>query len=85
MKQKVGSILGAIVILLMVIYSPWGESPKSDFTEGLRGWGNGQAEISEKFTTSAVAGVEGSVVGEREIDGSNWAIPNIIRHWLGVD
>lgn len=85
MKQKIGTVIAIVLIALMVIYSPWGESPSSDFTDGLRGWGKGQAEISEKFTTSAVEGVEGTVVGEHKVDGSNWAIPNIIRHWLGVD
>lgn len=85
MKQKLGSAIAIIIIALMVIYSPWGESPKSDFTRGIRGWGDEQQETSERFTTAAVSGVEGGVVGEHEIDGSNWAIPNIIRHWLGVD
>lgn len=84
MKQKIGSIIGLVVIVLMIIYSPWGNPPESDFTKGLRGWGDQQSEISEKFTTSAVAGAEGTWVGAHEINGANWAIPNIIRHWLGV-
>lgn len=85
MKQKIGSAFAIIAIALMVIYSPWGDSPESDFTKGLRGWGEGQEEISDKFTTAAVADVEGTLIGEHEVDGSNWAIPNIIRHLLGVD
>lgn len=86
MKQKIVSVLAILVIVLMVIYSPWGNNPEpGSFTEVLRGWGEGQEEVSDKFTTAAVSGVEGTWVGEHEVDGSNWAIPNIIRHLIGVD
>lgn len=85
MKQKVGCGIGIVIVLILVLYSPWAvEENKNSFQSILRGWGNSQTEISEKFTTEVVSGVEGGLVGEHEIDGSNWAIPNIIRHWLGV-
>lgn len=86
MKQKIGFGLGMLAILIMVYCSPWGNEVKpSGLTSVMRQWGEQQEETSDKFTTSVVSGAEGSIVGEHEIDGSNWAIPNIIRHWLGVD
>lgn len=85
MKQKVGCGIGIVIVLILVLYSPWAvEENKNSFQSILRGWGQSQTEVSEKFTTGVVSGVEGDLVGEHEIDGSNWAIPNIIRHWLGV-
>lgn len=86
MKQKIGSVLGLVLIALMVIYSPWGNQPdEGSFTDIFRTWGDQQEEASDRYISETVSGVEGSWVGEHEIDGSNWAIPNIIRHLIGVD
>lgn len=85
MKQKIGFGIGLLIIAVLVFASPWGDSDQQGgFTEVLYAWGESQEEVSDKFTTAAVSGAEGSLVGEHEVDGSNWAIPNIIRHWLGV-
>lgn len=85
MKQKIGFAIGMLLILSLIFSSPWAEERHtSDFGSILQYWGSEQEKVSDKFTTAAVSPVEGKYVGVHEINGSNWAIPNIIRHWLGV-
>lgn len=80
-RMKLISIAGLIVLALLVSNLPW-ERQSSGLTEVLYSWGEQQEENSDRFTQFAVSGVEGELVGEHSIDGSNWSIPNIIRHWL---
>lgn len=83
-KGIAGSAVGLALLALLVVFSPWkDESSKGGFSDILRSWGNKQSEVSEEITSSAVSGAEGTVVGEHQVDGANWSIPNIIRHWLG--
>lgn len=85
MKQKIGFGIGMLLILTLIFSSPWAEHRNSSgMTDILRYWGNQQQQASEVMTNFAVSDAEGTWVGEHEVDGSNWAIPNIIRHWLGV-
>ena len=81
MRQKVLLIAGLLALALFVNNLPW-ERQSSGITNILYLWGEQQEETSDKITTSTVAGVEGELVGEHMVDGSNWSIPNIIRHWL---
>lgn len=83
-KSKVISIAGIILLVMLVFWSPF-ERKSGGFTDALRAWGVHQQEASDEITNAAVSGFEGDVVGEHKVDGSNWSIPNIIRHLLGVD
>ncbi len=84
MKQKLIYIVGIILVAAIVIYSPF-ERKNSEIGDILNDWGEHQQEMSDKFTDQVVSGAEGSWVGEHQVDGSNWSIPNILRHILGVD
>lgn len=85
MKQKIGFAIGMLLILTLIFSSPWSDQRSSGgFTEILNQWSQEQEETSDKFTAEVVSGVEGKYVGQHRDDGSNWAIPNIIRKWLGV-
>lgn len=85
MKQKIGFAIGMLLILALIFSSPWADKRHtSDFGSILQSWGYHQQETSEKFTTDVVSPIEGTYVGYHEVNGANWAIPNIIRHWLGV-
>lgn len=81
MRQKLLLLAGLLALALFVNNLPW-ERQSSEITGILHIWSERQEEISEEVTTSTVAGVEGELVGEHIVDGSNWSIPNIIRHWL---
>ena len=83
-KQKVATIAGLVVIACIVLYSPF-ERQAGEFSKVLRQWGSEQQEVSENVASTAVSDLEGTVVGEHQINGANWSIPNIIRHFLGVD
>ncbi len=85
MKQKIGFAIGMLLIVTLIFSSPWADNRQSSgLTNLMRYWGKQQQNTSEVITNSAVEGAEGNWVGEHEINGANWAIPNIIRHWLGV-
>lgn len=81
MRQKILLILGIAALVLLVNELPW-ERQSSGLTEVLYSWGEQQEETSDKLTSAAVSGAEGTLVGEHQVDGSNWSIPNIIRHWI---
>lgn len=81
-RAKVISIIVVLGLVLFVTYLPW-ERQSSGLTEVLYSWGEQQEETSDKLTITAVSGVEGELVGEHKIDGSNWSIPNILRNLFG--
>lgn len=81
---KIPVIIGLLLILMIVFWSPF-ESESGGFSDILRDWSKQQSEISDEIVQNAVSGAEGNIVGEKEVDGSNWSIPNIIRNILGVD
>lgn len=81
-RAKVISIIIVLGLVLFVTYLPW-ERQSSGLTEVLYSWGEQQEETSDKLTITAVSGVEGDLVGEHEVDGSNWSIPNILRNLFG--
>lgn len=83
--NKVLAAILALVVFVAILKSIPFESKSSPMTEILYGMGESQQQLSEELTEYAVSGVEGKYVGEHEIKGANWAIPNIIRHILGVD
>ena len=85
MKRSIFVIIAGIVLLyLLVFHSPF-ERQSGDFSKILTSMGKHQQEVSEVLTEQAIEDAEGTIVGEHEVDGSNWSIPNIIRHILGVD
>lgn len=85
--KKVGifSMIGLVIIAWLVVAKPYGEPQQSNFGSILSVWGEQQEEVSEELTDKAVSGVEGDLVGEHQINGANWSIPNLIRHFLGVE
>lgn len=83
MKQKILAIVGLAIIALVVIINPYGDTkPANSLTSILHQWGEEQASTSEMYTSQAVSGAEGTLVGEHQISGANWSIPNIIRFWV---
>ncbi len=83
-RSTLAGIVGIILLAILVINPPF-EVGEGDFSKILRAWGNKQAEQSEEITHEVVKGAEGTIVGEYKVDGSNWSIPNIVRHLLGGD
>ena len=83
-KQKTATIAGLVVILTIIFFSPF-EREEGNLSKILRSIGDNQEVVSEQITSTAVSGIEGTVVGEHQVNGANWSIPNIIRHLLGVD
>lgn len=83
-KQKATIIVGLLVILAIVLFLPF-DRQEGEFSKILRSIGSNQEVVSEQITSTAVSGMEGSIVGEHQINGANWSIPNLIRHFLGVD
>ena len=89
-KAGIFSIIGLCVIAWLVVAQPFSgdgdsDEPQESFTSVLYAMGERQSEASNAVVDVATSTVEGSVVGEHRMDGSNWSIPNIIRHWMGVD
>lgn len=84
MKYKLFAVAGLIAISLLVKNLPW-ERQTSGLSQILYRWGEEQSERADRWTSVVVDEYEGHYVGERAIDGSNWSIPNILRHWLGGD
>lgn len=82
MRTKIIAIAGVLVLAMLVTQLPW-ERKSSGLTQILYSWSDQQEETSDKLTEFAVSGAEGNLVGEHEVDGSNWSIPNILRHWFG--
>lgn len=82
LRAKLFAIVGLVTLGLLVSNLPW-ERQSSGITQVLYQWGEEQEDISDRATQFAVSSAEGSLVGEHQVDGSNWSIPNIIRHWLG--
>lgn len=81
-RAKALTIAGLIALSILVNNLPW-ERQSSGLTEVLYGWGEQQEENADTITNIAVSGAEGSFVGEHQVKGANWSIPNILRHWLG--
>ena len=91
MRERLLSIIALLALSVVVNSLPSEHRKGSDFISGTDGtfgsiimsWGEGQAEASDKITTEAVSGLEGTMVAEHEDDGSNWSIPNILRYYFG--
>ena len=81
-KQNALIIAGLLALALLVNNLPWSRQ-SSGLTEALYQMGENQEEIADNAATYAVSGAEGTLVAEHEVDGSNWSIPSILRHWLG--
>ena len=84
MSSKIKSVIGIVVIAVIVLYSPFGHE-QGEFSKVLYSLGYHQQEASEKISSYAVKDLEGELVGDHKVNGSNWAIPNIVRYWLGVN
>ena len=82
LRAKIISIAVVVGLVLFVTYLPW-ERQSSGLTEVLYSWGEQQEQTSDRLTITAVSGVEGDLVGEHKVDGSNWSIPNILRNLFG--
>lgn len=86
MRQKIGFVIGVFLIFAIIVTTiDDGTYEVSDFGSILLQWGDEQEDVSDRFTVEVTAPLEGEIVGEHEVNGANWSIPNIIRHWLGVD
>ena len=86
-RSKLLSVVGIVVLAVLVITTPIEKKDTAgeSFTDILYAMGERQEEYSDEVTADLVSGVEEHLTGEHKIDGSNWSIPNIIRHLLGVD
>ena len=84
MKVKLLAIAGLAALYILVTQLPW-ERQSSGLTEWLYTQGEQQEENANIITETAVSGLEGEggLAGDHEVDGSNWSIPNIIRHLIG--
>lgn len=86
MRNKLFTIIG-LMLVLMIISSVSSVKEPAKKPGGLAGvlyqWGEEQEGNSDVLTDAVVSGVEGTLVGEHQIDGANWSIPNLIRHWVG--
>lgn len=82
-KGVIGGVVALVVLALLVNFLPF-ERQSSPLTDWLRGQAEEQEENSDKITSEIVKGAEGDgrFAGEHEVDGSNWAIPNLLRHWV---
>ena len=78
-------IIAVLVLLAILVNSVPSEKSTSGITQFLYNVGESQEDLSNDLTNMAVSEVEGSVVGEHRVDGSNWSIPNILRHLVGGD
>lgn len=78
-RTKLFAIGGIVAFFLLVNTLPW-ERQSSGLTQLLYSWGEQQEENADEITNVAVSGVEGTLVGESAVDGSNWSIPNILRN-----
>jgi len=76
-------VLGLVLLFMLISWLPF-ERQSSGLTEWLYYQGEEQEKNSNELTEKAVEGLEGegALAGEHEDDGSNWSIPNILRHWL---
>lgn len=84
MKAKISGCLGIIVLVSILAASPY-KGETSEFGSFLHSMGDRQQEYADQQTNKAVSAAEGDLVGKHTVNGSNWAIPNIIAHWLGQD
>lgn len=82
--SKVLIYIGFIVLILILIWSPKGNSTGT-FSDILNHIGNKQEYYSQEITNNIVSEAESKHIGEHKEDGSNWSIPNIIRSTLGVN
>lgn len=82
MKAKLSGCLGIVILAAILICNPFKSEERSPFGEALASMGKHQEEMSEQITNAAVAPIEESVTGGHEVDGSNWAIPNIFLHLI---
>ena len=85
MRERALAVAGILALVLLVNHLPF-ERQSNGITSLLSSWGDAQEQTSDLFTTEIVSDVEGELVGEHKIDGSNWSIPNILRHWvMGIE
>lgn len=77
--------IAVLVLLAILVNSVPSENSTSGITQFLHNVGESQEDLSNDLTNMAVSEVEGSVVGEHKVNGSNWSIPNILRHLVGGD
>lgn len=82
--KKIITTIGVFILIYFILTAASKERPKG-FAGILGIWGEEQSERSDNITQTIVQDLEGGLVGEHEVDGSNWAIPNILRNILGVE
>lgn len=80
----IAAVIGLLLLAALVLWSPFKDDENKGFEQWLYTQAEEQEETSDKVTTEAVKPLEGEdgPVGEHKDDGSNWSIPNIIRHIL---
>lgn len=85
-RSKILAIIGIVVLYVVVQNLPF-ERESSEITDWLYEQSEEQVETNTEMVDKAASTVEDSVlVGEHQIHGANWSIPNLIRHWvLGVN
>ena len=82
LKDKaIGLIAILIFVWLVNTFEPVNQ--ENSLMSYLHYFSEEQEKSSNQMVEGAVSGFEGTYVGEHEIDGSNWSIPNILRHYFG--
>ena len=82
-KGKIGAatIIGIIILLLFLFNSPFGKK-STGFVSILYKQAAEQADNADRITDDLASNMEGEgkLAGEHNASGSNWSIPNILRH-----
>lgn len=79
LRQKILTGVG-VVILLAAIAKASSKSEPSGLAGALYEIGVRQEQTADILTDAAVTDVEGHLVGEDAVDGTNWSIPAILRN-----
>lgn len=80
------SIIGVVLLIILVKCSPF-KGTHDGFSKVLYDQAESQVAYSEKVTDVLASGAEGEgkLVGEHQVKGANWSIPNILRHLVMGD
>ena len=70
------------ILLVYFILTAASNDVSGSFSKVLYLLGDEQEDLSNEITDKAVSNAEGVIAGASKVDGSNWAIPNIIRNFL---
>ena len=77
-KKSKRMLIAWCAVIVIVLAASLVDDYHNDFSDYLRSQEDAQFKQSESIMSKMVSSSEGLFVGDHEISGSNWAIPNII-------